>query len=204
MVHSKAVSEREAFGKRLQEVLRDLSERYAGSVYAPLVQSKGIDELSGIIQRGEVIPSILFDLAIALYPSEFRFGVARGEVAPLSKVATEADGEAFHRAARALELAEKERRYFKMDGVASRGAEIVQLLVHQSLSRIFSWPAATARAAREKWEHPELKNDELAARFEVSPQAISKKLRRSCLDELRESRRVLGGWFGTLSSSPSV
>lgn len=204
MVHSKSVGDREAFGKKLGEILREMSERHAGCFFAPLVRSKGIDELSAIIQKEEEIPAIIFDLAVALHPREVRFAVATGEIAPLSTVATEADGEAFHRAARSLQSAEKERRFFKMNGVPSRGAEVVQLLMHQSLAQIYSWPPATALAAREKWRHPELKNEELAVRFQVTPQAISKKLRRSRLDELRESHRVLREWFGTLSSCNRV
>lgn len=195
MVNSKKVNDRPIFSKRLKVLLSEYPKRFQKVFLAPPVSSKGIDEISAIVEQPEEIPRIIIDLAINLYPQVLRFAVAEGEISPISKIATEADGPAFHEAAKQLKLAEREARLFKMARTRGVESELAQAVFHQALTIIASWPDSTAEMARTKWKHPDMLNNEIAQKYQVTPQAVSKNLRRSRLDEINELMGILTRWY---------
>jgi len=114
LVRSRNISGRQQLLHKIRRVIDHLSREFRKEFYAPLILTRGIDELSGVLKRSNMSYRICRLLNERIYPHLFRFAVVRGplDIAISSKDARRMDGLAFHTAADMIQRAKKENLYY--------------------------------------------------------------------------------------------
>lgn len=174
--------------------------------FAPLVTTRGIDEISGVL----VSPERAFDAAVILnlsiWPQRFRFAFAVGAIdigadkkITKSKVnASDMDGSAFHRAADALMRARKEKLFFTLavPDKSAADSRVVEELADMHDLIMAQW---TERIKEVVIAYRRLKNQTLVAEeMNISQQAVSDALQRGYAGKLFDIENVIRGWLSTI------
>ncbi len=113
LVRSRDIKDRSGFSRRIRSSLGSVSKRFKRELYAPLVLTRGIDELSGVLGHPAVAYRICKTLNEEMHPQLIRFAVVRGhlDVGVRTRDARKMDGPAFHQAA---ELVLAGKRYGRL------------------------------------------------------------------------------------------
>jgi len=114
LVRSRESSGRQQLSRKIRLLIDHLSREFRKEFSAPLILTRGIDELSGVLKRSNMSYRICRLLNEGVYPHLFRFAVVRGtlDVDISSKNARRMDGPAFHTAADMIQRAKKENLYY--------------------------------------------------------------------------------------------
>lgn len=114
LARSRDSSDRRQLSHKVRLVIDHLSREFREEFSAPLILTRGIDELSGVLKRPNMSYRICTFLNEEVYPHLFRLAVARGtlDIAINSKDASRMDGPAFHAAADMIQRAKKENLYY--------------------------------------------------------------------------------------------
>lgn len=198
LVASRRAPGRRSLGKRLEEVLAACAREFAWQ--APLMSTRGLDELSGVLAAPRSAFDVCARLNEALWPQRFRFALARGaiDVAPDSAVAADMDGPAFHSAADALARA---RTADLPLALALPGSDPAVCALVEALGLLHGALAAqwTPGSARAMLALRQASTQRVAAQaLGITQQAISRALRRARQRELDEARTAVRGWLATL------
>ena len=210
LVASRRAPRRAELAARLERCLTALREH--PDWQAPLMSTRGLDELSGVLRCPDAAFDIVHTVSLAVWPQRFRFSLAAGplDLARDSRVAADMDGPAFHRAANALARVRDTGQAVGFDLPASDPA-VVRLAetaanLHQLTVAHWS-PAAAAAAAAYETSGTQA---EAAQRLGVTQQAVSAALHRAQQAELAAARTTLRAWLQqagqeqlACSSSPS-
>ncbi|MBP7149453.1 MAG: hypothetical protein KBD01_18145 [Acidobacteria bacterium] len=195
---SRLASDRRRLGARIEKVLRALGRTFAEDWLAPLVTTRGLDEVSGLLRR----PDHAFDVAVALnlelWPRRFRVALAHGaiDVAPGSGDASAMDGPAFHAAADALERARRDDLALAvaLPGLAPEAAALVEALARMHHAVVSGWsPRMAAVVAAYRRHGTQAK---VADALGITQQAVSKALRSARWPELVAAESALRAWLG--------
>jgi hypothetical protein len=201
LVASRRAPARRTLGRRLEDVLAACAREFAWR--APLMSTRGLDELSGVLAA----PAPAFDVCAwlneALWPQRFRFALACGgiDVAPDSTAAADMDGPAFHLAADALARARAADLPFAVnlpgrDGAACALIEALGTL-HGAMTA--QWTPGAARAMLALRQAGTQR--EAAKALGITQQAISRALRRARQHELDAARTAVRTWLATLEGT---
>lgn len=201
LVASRRAPARRSLTQRLERALADSAQRFPWQ--APLMSTRGLDEISGVLSQ----PSTAFDVCVALnealWPQRFRFALACGaiDVAPGSAVAADMDGPAFHRAADALSRGRATDLPFTLavppaQPAACAMAEALGAL-HGTLMR--QWSPGAARAV-EALRHGGSQSAAAAA-LGITQQAVSGALARAHQRKMEAAQAALRNWLGTLEAA---
>jgi hypothetical protein len=114
LVRSRDSSDRRQLSHKVRLGIDYLSREFREEFSAPLILTRGIDELSGVLKRSNMSYRICTFLNEEVYPHLFRFAVVRGtlDIAINSKDASRMDGPAFHTAVDMIQRAKKENLYY--------------------------------------------------------------------------------------------
>jgi len=114
LLHSRESSGRRQLSHKIRLAIDYLSREFREEFSAPLILTRGIDELSGVLKRANMSYRICTFLNEQVYPHLFRFAVVRGrlDIAINSKDASRIDGPAFHTAADMIQRAKKKNLYY--------------------------------------------------------------------------------------------
>ena len=117
LIRSKSIKDRSGMSRKIGFALRKVSKTFADDLIAPLQQTKGIDEFSGVLKNPSNSYRICRKLNDEIFPESFRFSVASGslDVGTTTKDARRMDGEAFHLAARNLNRLKKQNSFYIFD-----------------------------------------------------------------------------------------
>lgn len=193
LVHSRRVTDRPALAERLQAALANLRETFAQEWLVPLINAKGIDELSAALTR----PDRAFDIAIAMnelvWPEKFRWALGAGtiDIGLESGDAGDLDGTAFHVAADGLRRAKEDRLPFAVSipqvGEGTRALIEASALAHALMMGDWSRRQREfVRAARQTETQLEV-----AAQFQVSAQTVSQSLLRASFGAMRRIEQAV-------------
>ena len=151
LVASRRVPDRKGLGRQIDRTLRGLAKAYPGEGVwlAPPMTTRGIDEISGVM-RG---PRRGFDVAVALnvaiWPQRFRVALAAGtiDVGLDTGDASEMDGQAFHRAAAALQHARDHEIGFAvaLPGQPTEVCRLVEALAGLHEAIVAGWTPRSAQ-----------------------------------------------------------
>jgi len=193
LVHSRDIPGRQQLSRKIPLLIESVSKKYRKEFHAPLIQVRGIDELSGVLKQSNMSYRICRLLNEAVYPNLFRFAVVRGilDIAIDSRDVTKMDGPAFHRAADMIKQAKKKNLYYYFD----LGQEFTQLnlllnelpnLVHILRS---SWSKHQKRVVQfyEKFGTQKA----VAKQLGITQQAVSDALRQAHWKELKQSEDII-------------
>jgi hypothetical protein len=180
--------------RTLIELLDGVNEERPDDFVAPFSLTGG-DEFQGALRPEAELFGFVRRLQGDLYPVELRFGVGVGglstDVRPRSQ---EMDGEAFVRSREALEAAGKNRSEIWFCTPSER-FDLAANTVCRLMTAIRSdWTELQHRRARRKREG--WTDARIAEAEDVSPQAISRSLRRAHYEALRQAEAGIAGLRG--------
>lgn len=203
LVASRQSPRREELARTVPEFLEDLAERYKADFYAPLMPSRGIDELSGVLTHPRSSYRICLELNEAVHPASFRFAVATGrlDVGLDTGVATKMDGPAFHTASDLMETAKKKDRayLFYIESLEKHAERLLNEVAHLASLIPLNWSerdreiGALYRALGTQ--------KEVAARLQTTQQAISKTLKNMRWHEYQEANQAINNTLSELSKT---
>lgn len=109
LVDSRNNLRRQEMYRKICLAIRRLAKKFHDEFYAPIILTRGTDELSGTLKRPDLSYQICRQLNDEIYPQLFRFAIVRGplDIAIDSKDASKMDGQAFHIAADIIHHAKK-------------------------------------------------------------------------------------------------
>lgn len=193
LVSSRRIENRHLASKTIRAAMARVNRRYAKDLYASLTLTRGIDELSGVLQRSDSAYRICCDLNEALAPQAFRFAIVRSDldVAVRSKDAAKMDGKAFHRAADMIAMAKRMGQHFRFD-LDFR---------HHELNLWITELANLAHILRSEWTdhqrrlvelYTKMDNQEaVAKKLGITQQAVSVGLRQAHWKEVERAERLV-------------
>ena len=195
LVGSRDISDRDR--QRLSDeiplVLDYLSGEYHQEIYASLILTGGIDELSGVLKRPNMSYRICRLLNEQVHPHQFRFAIVKGilDIAIDSRDPRRMDGPAFHTASDMIQRAKKENLYYCFD-MGFQPAEFDMLLNElTNLLHILrgSWSNHQRRVVQfyEKFGNQRAVAKELG----ITQQAISDALRQAHWKELKRAENMI-------------
>lgn len=198
LASSRRVADRGEAGGRVEAAIAAVNRSHAPHLRAPLVTTKGFDELSGVLAG----PGVAYEIAVgvneAVWPMRFRWalGVGRIDYAADSKDAGAMDGTAFHAAAAGIQRAERRGLVFAIEGTDSPHRELVESAAALHALTVARWSKALPEVVR--LARSGLNQGSIAEQLGVSQQAVSASLRRAGFDELVACERSIGLWLDTL------
>lgn len=190
LTKSRKQSNRSALAEQIEDVIRQINERFASNFVASLETTRGLDEVSSLLQEPTHAFDIAFAINLSLWPAMFRFGLGDGDIDVWGKSgrASDMDGSAFHHAAEALARGRSRDIPFSINiqGLPNAAGSLIEAagVLHQAVMR--DWTSKSADVIRIyrplSGENPT--QEQLAARLGQSQQAISEAIRRGHLSEL--------------------
>ena len=110
---SRLLEDREEVQKKLLDVLKFINKKYQKDWVSKCSISMG-DSFQGLLKLSSPFMQIIFDIELALFPVQLRFGVGIGEVTtaidPLNSQIN--DGPAYHHARQAIEIIEQSEQQY--------------------------------------------------------------------------------------------
>ena len=136
MRSSRRIRDREQAQERFLQVMDALNREFAASIQARFIVTHG-DEAQGML-RPETAPDALAAMERAIegvFPVRLRFGIGMGTLStPLQPESIGMDGQAWHAANRALDLARSRRKHVMFSGFGEQTDEqlcaVANLLLH--------------------------------------------------------------------------
>ena len=185
LISSKKVDNRAVLQEKVQGAMSKVNKEFRPYLIVPFNFTTG-DEFQGLIT--EIKTS--FDLAIkwkeALFPWRTRFGIGAGILStPIAKTTSSMDGECFHRARKAIEVAKEEKKFL----VYNTGNFILDTSVNMIILLMEviqkDWKEIHYRRY---WLYKKLGTlEKVAAKEGVSKQAIIKSLRVAKYEAILEA-----------------
>ncbi|MCR4426641.1 MAG: SatD family protein [Firmicutes bacterium] len=195
---SRRTPNRASVQERLFAAMDAVNAAYGEAISAKFVVTHG-DEAQGMLwmECAGTLFRIVETMVGAMRPVRLRFGVGVGTLStPARPEAIGMDGEAWHRAQAAIELAAKERKFIVFRGFGEicdarlgAAANLLLFLSHRWTNDQRRTIAAVEKAPTQS---------EAAAILKVSPAAVSKSLRTAGWQFYRDGREVLEGMLEAL------
>jgi hypothetical protein len=173
-------------GDRVAEWADSLNQLYASSLRLPFVRTAG-DELQGVIAKPDALPDLVVR---SVEDGGWWVGVGLGAIERLGSTARDSQGPAFWAARQAVETAKKQSRPQPV-AVVGEPVEATEALGDVLTALAF----LTLRRTPEQRESVRLlrrglKNKDIAAQLNVTPPAISQRLRGAGAEEEAGLRRL--------------
>jgi len=100
----------------LKSAIVQINEKFSNYIEASFMITKG-DEFQGVLKHINSVHPIVMEFERLIFPLTMRFGVGHGIIQKMgSKIPIEMDGQAFHLAQAALNLAKKKKQVIGPDG----------------------------------------------------------------------------------------
>lgn len=193
LVGSRRNSDRQELARKIPLLIYDISKEYGKEFYVPLIQTRGIDEISGVLKQSSMSYRICRLINEGLYPNVFRFAVVRGtlDIAVSFKDIRRMDGPAFHTAADTIKRAKKEKLYYCFN-LGPRFAEL-NLLINELTNLLHilrsDWSNHQRRVVQfyEKFGSQKA----VAKKLGITQQAISHALRQARWKKLKRAENMI-------------
>lgn len=186
-------ADRQKLSHQMPSVINHISKEFRDEFHAPLVLTKGIDEVSGVLKRAAASYRICRLANQRLYPHLFRFAVVTGalDIAIDTRNARKMDGPAFHKAAEMISRGKKSDFYYSFHlNLQCGGLDLwfdeLTNLIHLVWS---DWTNHQRLVVR---SYEELHNQKMAAkRLGITQQAVSDALRQAHWKELNRAETMI-------------
>lgn len=178
---SRELKDRAKVQQKLKNALTDINKKFEEAIVAEFMVARG-DSFQGMLDT----PKYIFDIYYALFEDishQFYLGIGVGGIATsLSENIGEIDGEAFHKASEALEMAKKENIWiaFKSEWEID---EVVTHLLNFMADVMWNWTKRQREIVMCYKKVKDKKSDatleEIAENIGIKKQTVSKILKRS-------------------------
>ena len=203
VIHSRNISDRKMLSRTIPSVIRRIVDAYQDEFYAPLVLTRGIDEISGVLRNPGGSYKICKCLNEMIYPESVRFAVVAGiiDVMVASKDARKMDGPAFHKAADIIEQARrKNMRYCFGVGPVETNSLLNELT--NLIEVLRSGWSKHQRSVVQLYE--KLGIQQAAAKIlGVTQQAISDALKQAHWDEVKRAEDAINRALAAFVNKPN-
>jgi hypothetical protein len=193
LVRSRRDSDRKRLARVIPLALSHANRVFSGEFHAPLVQTQGIDAVSGVLKRPSMSYKICRGVNERILPNAFRFAVACGrlDVGLGSRDAAKIDGPAFHVAADLVERAKQQNLYYAF-ALGDESGELETLLTVLASVIHIARGTWTTRQRRVVKLYEELGTQKAVARkLGITQQAVSDALVKSSHKELVRAEEVV-------------
>lgn len=186
VISSTRISDRDNFQQKLGESCREINASYAGDIYADFEILKGLDEIGGVLSNMSNSYEIITTLLDRLYPNSMRFALVFDyiDTALVTMDVAKMDGPAFHKASNIISGLKKSKQMFDM----SIGDEILDITISGLIDIILvtkkNWSAKQHQIVMEHKKGN--KQSEIAKKFGITQQAVSKTLKSSMWKEIKD------------------
>jgi len=196
LYESRKIQKRQLFGQSLKMALIKINKEYATHIFAPLLTVRGIDEISGVLNRPDFSFEICARVNEEIYPAKIRWGIGTGsiDVNKQTKDAGAIDGPAFHNAAAAMKRARKEGLVyaFYMPQTADVSVALIESSAQLYSEIIMTWTEKSAEVARAMRKTQT--QSAAAEMLNLSPQRISQIMKRGSLKVLTDFEHTMS-WY---------
>ena len=198
LISSKEVTDRASLQEKVRTVMSDINKEFNSYLVVPFNFTAG-DEFQGLLSE----IGVSFDLAQrwmrGLFPWRARLGVGVGELStPVAETTSSMDGQCFHRAREAIEVAKKEKRYLFYnigDFVLDTSINMIILLM-EAIQK--DWKEIHYRRY---WLYKQLGTlKKVAIREGVSRQAVVKTLKVANYEAILEAEKSVRDLLVTFQS----
>lgn len=193
LVKSRKIPLRQEISEKLRTAISDISGQFDEEFYAPLILTKGMDELSGVLKRLKMSYRICESLNDRITPYLFRFAVVKGtlDVGIHTRDARQMDGSAFHKASDLIQLSKEKNLYYYFDLSLqySQFSEVVTELANLIHIVKSDWSSHQMDAVRlyEKFKKQKL----VAEKLDITQQAVSEALKKAHWKELKRAEKTI-------------
>jgi len=193
LVGSSKLRDRQSLAQKIESVLALLSKQFEHDFIAPLILTRGMDELSGVLLSPKNSYNICTWLNEEIYPLRFRCAVVEGllDVGVDSGSARKMDGEAFHRASdimRQLKLTGASYGFHLAPPLDKTGPLVSQLANLCAVIAGDRTPHQNAVARQYRLLNSQRK---VAAELGITQQAVSDALRSARWKELHRTEELI-------------
>ena len=202
MVRSRQLSQRNDFYREFNLVLKSINDEFNNEFYAPLTVTKGIDEISAVLNRPDKSYLIGRTLNNKIYPQFFRFAIVTDvlDVALNTHDARQMDGKAFHIASDLL-LSNKNKQqpyYFQVKATANELNSLLEELANLIHLIRMNW---TLKEHRTIQLYSDIKNQaKVANQLRITQQAVSDSLKKSHYKDLLKAEQAIDALLKTTIS----
>ena len=206
LVGSSSLPDRDRISTAISAAIRKTYDRYAREFVGRLTTTKGIDEVSAVLNSPASSYSICRRLNEAIYPHMFRFAIVQGrlDIGIDTRDAGKMDGPAFHIAAALLEKAKKENIYYTFK-VGGKQDYIDELLTEiANLSSILRMRRSHSQHRIIEVYNESENQAEVARKLQITQQAVSEAMRKASWRETRRSDDLIDRCLRTISKELST
>jgi len=187
---SKKLKNRAEVQSKILNLLNGLNKEFSSLLIADFMMTLG-DEFQGVLKTTNVILNI-YKYVKRNLPLEFYFGIGIGYIeTPLRKKPSEMDGSAFHHSREALKEAKKRNTEL----VFKSYSEEIEFVLNSVMKLILYVKSKWTKKQRERISFLEsgenIKLSDVAKKFQVSKQAISKMFRTAGWKEVRNAEKIV-------------
>lgn len=113
IIDSKTIIDRKDSQARFKKVLSEINIKYAKDIASKFTITLG-DEFQGLLKNRNNIIKIIFEIEMAMFPINLRFGVGIGDISTdiNFEYSSEIDGPAYHRARNMIETLESSKSQY--------------------------------------------------------------------------------------------
>lgn len=195
---SRRLQDRAAVQRTLRRVVGTLNDELEPALAAPLKVVAG-DEVQGLFSRGEAVSDVVVRIADVLHPVSMVWGLGHGGLTTeRAEDVSVMDGPCLHRARDAVEVAASEGRWVVVEGLPRPHGEVLTTLFGLVWALRSSWTDTQMkyiRGARHR------KQTEVADRYGVTRQAVSKVLDAAGFRVVSEGEAAIRRYLGWVSRS---
>lgn len=194
VVDSRKIEDRTGFDQKLGDALVTVKEMFTNAFVLPLQIWKGLDEIAAVLATPYELYPLLSVIQDRVAPQKFRFVIAEGsiDVMPENGDVRQADGNAFHKAAEAMQGLKKEGLLFSCksgnplwDNAYNTQVNLLLMLREGWTERQRSIYAAYIKSGRQ---------EEVAETLQVTQQTVSKTLQAIKAAQVQKLEAALQHW----------
>lgn len=196
IIDSKKITDRQKVQAKFKDVLHEINKKYTDDIASQFTITLG-DEFQGLLKNRKNIMNIIFEIEMAMYPIEMRFGVGIGEVTTAINLesSSEIDGPAYHRArAMVKELESSEGQHLRRAGNILIASQEENARIDQLLNSILS----VCTALKSKWT---VKQREIIQSYLLSDENQSKTAMKLGIGQSSVSRGLNSAEFATYQAA---
>lgn len=196
IIDSKKITDRQKVQAKFKDILKEINENYTDAIASQFTITLG-DEFQGLLKNRKNIIDIIFEIEMAMFPIEMRFGVGIGEVSTAINFesSSEIDGPAYHRArAMIKELERSEAQHLRRAGNILITSQKENTAIDQLLNSILS----VCTALKSKWT---VKQREIIQSYLLSDENQSKAAENLGIGQSSVSRGLKAAEFASYKSA---
>ena len=186
VIHSRRITDRDDFQRRIEKTCQIVNTLYSGDTYADFKILKGIDEIGGVLTSMSKTYEIITTILEEIYPNLMRFVLVFDyiDTAVATRDITKMDGPAFHKASDMIYKLKGSKLVCDISANDKMIDTIIAGQINSILLMKINWSVRQHQVVKE-YERT-MNQSKVAENFGMTQQAVSKILNRSMWREIKQ------------------